>query len=102
VTGEAQAGESATGVFLFPANRARWPDARQALRSFLMTRTSGTGAFQWTAVPPGEYLLVAIRDADAGDWPDAAFLSRLALAATPVKIASGQQATVTLRVSVLK
>jgi hypothetical protein len=89
-------------VFLFPSNRARWVDARFGSRTFRVTRTSSTGAFTWTAVPPGDYLLVAVSDESAGDWPDEQFLVKLASLATPVKVSQGQAVKADLSVSAIK
>ena len=97
--GPADAGAS---VMIFPANRARWIDARLSTRTFRIARPSTTGTFSWTAVPPGEYLVAAVPDADAGGWPDERFLARLAAIATPVRIAPAQAASVTLQVRTLR
>jgi hypothetical protein len=96
------AGEASASVFLFPANRMRWIDARLGSRTFRVTRTSTTGTFSWTSVPPGDYLLAAIRDEDAGDWPDVQFLTRLASIATPIKVSANQAVKADLSLSVIK
>ena len=67
-----------------------------------MTRTSPAGAFNWTTVPPGDYLLAALRDEDAGDWPDVQFLTRLASIATPIKVTANQAVKADLSLSVIK
>ena len=96
------AGDAGASVFLFPANRIRWVDARLGSRTFRVTRTSPAGAFNWTSVPPGDYLLVALRDEDAGDWPDVQFLTRLAAVATPIKVSANQAVKAALSLSVIK
>jgi protocatechuate 3,4-dioxygenase beta subunit len=96
------AGDAGASVFLFPANRARWIDARLGSRTFRVTRTSPAGAFNWTSVPPGDYLLAALRDEDAGDWPDVQFLTRLASIATPIKVSANQAVKADLSLSVIK
>ena len=96
------AGDAGASVFLFPANRIRWVDARLGSRTFRVTRTSPTGAFNWTSVPPGDYLLVAVRDEDAGDWPDVQFLTRLASIATPIKVNANQAVKADLSLSVIR
>jgi len=95
-------GDAGASVFLFPANRNRWVDARLGSRTFRVTRTSPAGAFSWTTVPPGDYLLVALRDEDAGDWPDVQFLTRLASVATPIKVNANQAVKADLSLSVIK
>lgn len=96
------AGDAGASVFLFPANRIRWIDARLGSRTFRATRTSAAGAFNWTSVPPGDYLLVALRDEDAGDWPDVQFLTRLASIANPIKVTANQAVKAELSLSVIK
>ena len=96
------AGDAGASVFLFPANRTRWVDARLGSRTFRVTRTSAAGAFNWASVPPGDYLLVALRDEDAGDWPDVQFLNRLVSIATPVKVTANQAVRTDLALSVIK
>lgn len=96
------AGDAGASVFLFPANRLRWIDARLGSRTFRVTRTSPAGAFNWATVPPGDYLLVALRDEEAGDWPDVQFLTRLASIATPIRVAANQAVKADLSLSVIK
>jgi hypothetical protein len=98
----ANAGDAETSVCLMPANRARWAEARLSTKTFRFSRTTKSGTFSWPNVPPGDYLVVAIRDVDAGDWPDEKFLAKLAAVATPIKILPGQQAGLSLTVSVLR
>ena len=102
VAGTVSGAAAEATVFMFPVNRARWPDARLSSRTFRSIRPSTTGTYVLTNVPPGEYFIVAIRDEDAGDWPDAQFLARLAGVASAVKVSPSQQASFTLKVGVLK
>ena len=95
-------GETGVSVFVFPAARARWPDARRSARTFRVVRTTKTGTFSWPTAIPGDYLAVAIQDDLAGDWPDESFLARLAAVATPIRISANQPATLALKLSVLK
>ena len=84
-------------VFVFPADRAGWRDARVHTRAFRVARASKTGAFAVTNIPPGSYLVVAVDDAVAGDWPDEGFLQKLAPLATTVRVAVGERPTLALR-----
>ena len=95
-------GESTVTAFVFPAARTRWPDARLSSRSFSLLRVPATGAVSWPSMLPGDYLVVAIDDALAGNWPDESLLAKLAAVATPVKVAPNQDATVTIKVSEIK
>lgn len=89
-------------VVMFPANRARWADARLSRRTFRLLRPAQDGAFSVPAAIPGDYLLVAIRDDVTNDEWDEQFLTRVAPLATAVRIAPAQQATVSVRVSEIK
>jgi hypothetical protein len=89
-------------VFIFPADRTRWPDARTSVRSFRSTRVSKTGSFTLGALIPGDYLVAAVSDAFTADWPDEKWLSRLAGAATSVSISTGQKLTLSLKTADLR
>ena len=60
-------------------------------------RVTAAGAFTLTGVMPGLYLVAAIRDEEAADWPDEAFLARIAPLASSVQIGAGAQTTIRLR-----
>ena len=84
-------------MFVFPADKARWPDARISTRAFRTVRVSKTGTFTVPNMIPGEYFVVAASDESAGDWPDARLLAKLAPLATSVRVEPNQKQTVTLR-----
>jgi hypothetical protein len=89
-------------VFMFPADRARWAEARSSIRAFRTVRTSKTGAFSLPNVIAGEYLVAAAADEAAGDWPDARLLAKLASIASTVRVEPGQKQSVTLRMGALR
>jgi hypothetical protein len=88
----------APSVRLFPAERRLWPDARALGRRFRLARTSATGDFSIADIPPGDYLVVAVVDESAANWPDATFLAELLPLAETVKIEPGSAAAVALTV----
>jgi hypothetical protein len=98
----ADPGDGATVVLLFPADRSLWPDARALTRRFRMARTSASGDFAMTDVPPGEYLSVAMPDADAANWPDVGLLNRLLPEATSVRVDPRQRQTLALTAKVIR
>ena len=100
--GNVSANVAEATVFIFPANRARWTDARLGTRTARVARPSSGGAYAFSNMPPGDYLIAAVRDEDAGDWPDAQFLGRLAAVASAVKILPNQPASLSLKLSALK
>lgn len=83
-------------VFLFPTDRLRWADARNSTRAFRSVRVSKTGAFSVTALPAGEYFVVATLDDAEASWPDQRLLTGLAAVAKTIQVMAGQRAAVTL------
>jgi hypothetical protein len=91
-------GQDADAVVLaFPADRNRWRDARASTFTFVATRTNRDGTFTILGLPPGSYVVAAVADADAGDWPDEAFLARVAAGAAMVRVEPGRRETLALR-----
>jgi hypothetical protein len=84
-------------VFVFPADKARWPDARTSTRAFRTVRVSKTGAFTVPTMIPGEYFVVAASDQSTADWPDEQLLAKLAALASSVRVEPNQKQTVNLR-----
>ena len=84
-------------VFVFPTDKARWPDARISTRTFRTVRVSKTGTFTVPNVIPGEYFVVAASDESTGDWPDERLIAQLAPLASSVRVEPNQKQTVTLR-----
>ena len=98
VSGSAAALDRAS-VFVFPAERSRWTDARATTRSFRTVRISPSGAFEVTNLLPGEYLAAAATEDLAGEWPDSRFLNRLAAVAATVDVAPNQKVHAALRLA---
>ena len=84
-------------VFVFPTDRARWPDARVSTRTFRTVRVSKTGAFRVPNMIPGEYFAVAALDDIAGEWPDERLLAKLAPLASTIRLDPNQKQAVKLR-----
>ena len=84
-------------VIAFPSDIAAWADFGPSPRRVRSSWTTATGEYSIAALPPGDYLLVALPDEIAGDWRDAATLRLLARVATPVSIRDGEQKTQELR-----
>jgi len=88
---------AAAAVLLFPADRAAWyPQSR----FFLRTLTGTDGRFQAEAMPPGEYLAIAVEattTSRAGDqWQDPDYLETLVAAARRITLPEGGSVSVTL------
>ena len=59
-----------------------WTDYSTTPRRIRLVTTTATGAFTTPPLSPGEYDLVALKDTDAGEWPDPKLLERLSRSAT--------------------
>lgn len=95
-------GDGAMAVLLFPADRALWPDARGLAARFRLARTSVGGDFAIANVPPGNYLTIALPDADTARWPDVSFVTTLLTEATALRVDPGQNQTVSLVAKVIR
>jgi hypothetical protein len=58
--------------------------------------TPATGAFSIAAPPAGDYLIVAVNEADTGNWRDPAILAKLAAVAERVTVRFGEAVNVNL------
>ena len=84
-------------VVLFPPDETRWHFASPLIRQ---TRSSQNGRFELPLLPPGDYLAVATEGVPflmIGD-PEPT-LRRLQSIATRLKVADGEQKTITIRAS---
>jgi hypothetical protein len=102
VRGATLAPDSTASVLLFPTDRQRWRDARGAERTFVIARTRANGAFTLANVPPGNYLVAAVADTAAADWPDQKFLEKVAPLATSVHVTGGQAMTIDLMTMMIR
>lgn len=91
-------GDGALAVLLFPVDRSLWPDARALARRMRMTRTAVSGEFNIADVPPGDYLIVGVLEADAASWPDVSLLAKVFAQAQSLKIGAGDRPSVSLTV----
>lgn len=83
-------------VVAFPADESRWhPQSRYIVAG----RTDQAGAYRVNALPPGDYLVIAIDDAEQGEWFDPAFLEQVKSAGTKVRLDEGDQRTQDLKAS---
>jgi hypothetical protein len=81
--------DGSAAVLLFPADRDQWLDEGASPRRERLARASAKGAYQMSAVPPGEYLVVAIDDAASDNWLDPKRLEALATRATRITVTAG-------------
>ena len=84
-------------VVLFPTDPAAWTDYGAAPRRLKSARTSNAGAFALSSVPPGDYYMLALPDAEAEGWQEPEMLQALAAAAAVVQVREGEHVTRQLR-----
>jgi hypothetical protein len=82
-------------VLLFPADEARWLGIADNIRH---ARTDQAGVFRLAAVPPGDYLAVALATLQPWQAADPEFLATLKDAASRITVREGQPSLLTLRV----
>jgi hypothetical protein len=74
-------------VVAFPVDTAFWvPQSRRIITS----RPDQNGSYHLRGLPSGDYLVIAIDDADQGQWYDPAFLEQLRPSAVHVALAEGE------------
>jgi hypothetical protein len=72
------------------------------VRRIRSLRANETGVYSVRGVPAGDYYLVAVPDADIGDFPDPRMLDTLAGVATRVSMAPSERKTQDLVVKPIK
>jgi uncharacterized protein (DUF2141 family) len=81
-------------VVAFSAEQAHWLPKSRRVR---VVRPATDGHYRVEDVPPGEYYVSTIEDADEDQWYESAFLRRLAGTAVRVVIGEGEQKVQDLR-----
>jgi hypothetical protein len=91
-------GDATATVIVFPADRDGWTSYGTAPRRLRNVRADRDGAFSIGNLPPGEYYLAAVREADASDWQNPKYLETLVPDARRVQLGEGQKLSQSLRV----
>jgi hypothetical protein len=86
-------------VLLFPADSRGWTDYGVTARRFRSTVASTSGAYRFSGIADGEYLIAAVGGDVPADWQEAEFLKKLAPLASRVIIAEGDKKVQDLKVS---
>jgi hypothetical protein len=97
VQGERGSPDPDASVLVFPSVESAWSGATPSPRRMRLARTSTTGMYTLSGLPPGEYCVIAVPDEESADWQDAKALSALARTAERVLIGEGRQHTQDLR-----
>ena len=83
VTTSAGAPDESALVVAFPADPSAWSDRGPSPRRLRSTRTARGGTFSFADLPPGTYLVAAVSEAAAAEWPSPA--ARRASISAPAK-----------------
>lgn len=80
-------------VIAFPTEPQRWSQSGPYPLRIRSVRPSRAGAFTFTNLPPGDYLLAAVHDGAASDWQSPQFLELLSRQTVRVRVAEGVNVT---------
>lgn len=86
----------ACSVIVFSTDRTQW---REPFRRVVYRRPDTSGRFVFTRLPPGDYFIAAVANADPVPWQSTDFLEPLIASATRISLAEGQRRTHDIRVS---
>ena len=89
-------------VLAFPADPERWTGYGTNPRTLKSVNVSRAGEYTLEALPPGDYCLVAIDDADADGWTDPKTLEALARQATKLTIGNEEAKAVDLTMRAIR
>ncbi len=94
--------DSATGVVIFPVDRAQWSSGGVSPRRLVHARPSASGRYRVQDLPAGQYFIVAVDDAGAEHWQDVRMLEAMSRVAQRLVIEDGDKKTVDLTTKVLR
>ena len=94
--------EKSAVVLVFPVESQRWVDYGSTPRRLKSAVVSASGTFGISALPPGEYYIAAVPEAQAEEWRDPRTLDAIARTADRLSIADGGHRTVNLRVQAIR
>jgi hypothetical protein len=82
-------------ILVFPSDRNYWTPGSRRIRT---TRPATDGAFTLKGLPPGDYLLAALPDLEAGEWNDPTLLEQLVKSSATITLQDGQTTTQNYRI----
>jgi hypothetical protein len=83
-------------VIVFPQDRDKWTPNSRYLKT---SRPDQDGRFKVSALPPGEYYVIALDYVDPNDWNDPQFLDGIRARATRLSINEGETKSLDLRIT---
>jgi len=89
-------------VVAFPASHKQWIANGMSIRTMRSLRSSPTGSYHLTGLPPGACLVAALADGDTEAWPDRRVVESIAKVAQMVILQEGRPVALTLKLQRLK
>ena len=86
-------------LIVFRAEAEKWFESSRAVKA---TRPDQQGQWRLRALPPGDYLAVALDYVEDGAWNDPDYLESLRRYATPFTVTEGASQTVAVKLTVPK
>jgi hypothetical protein len=83
-------------VLVYPIDQESWSLSGSVPRRMLTARARPSGEYAVTALPPGDYYVVAVKEDAIGDWQDPALLRALSRVAQQVRVIEGERKAVNL------
>jgi hypothetical protein len=83
--------DTRASVIIIPADSQAWRQGVMNARRLRNVRTTTTGAFSVPGLPPGDYLVAAVKEEAIVEWQDPKFLEKVAAVAARVTIGDGEK-----------
>jgi hypothetical protein len=89
-------------VVIFPADNSAWTGFGLNPRRMRSTRAAKSGAYTFSGLPPGEYIVAAMKDEAIGSWQHPEMLDALSRIGTSVRLLEGDTRTQDLKTGVVR
>ena len=89
-------------VVMFPTDAAQWKDFGPNPRRFRSARTTKAGSYTFNTLPPGDYVIAAVRDDFGSTWQTPEVLETLSRLGSQVSIAEGDTRALDLKMVVVR
>jgi uncharacterized protein (DUF2141 family) len=91
VRGDKGQPDTTASVIVLPADSQAWRQGVMNVRRLRNVRTTTTGGFTVTGLPPGDYLVAAVNEDAVAEWQDPKFLEKVAAVAVHVPVGDGEK-----------
>jgi uncharacterized protein (DUF2141 family) len=89
-------------VVIFPADSAAWTGFGLNPRRMRSTPTAKAGTYTFGGLPPGEYVIAAVKEENLGSWQYPEMLEALSRIGSQVRLSEGDTRTQDLKTGVVK